>query len=107
MIANILKDGNLLYSRLYAYLVRHYDLTRVGRTRWMWRDPVSGLAGSSEPGKAGRRSAHPICYIAICDLASRVPTTESNVFLWPPIRDLSFRALFSAGSLSDYAENED
>ena len=31
MITNILEDSNLLYCKLYAYLVEHYDLDHVGR----------------------------------------------------------------------------
>ena len=45
-------------------------------------------ASSSGPGEAGQRLAHLICYIAMCDLAPHRSATESNVFLWPPIRDL-------------------
>lgn len=58
MIANILKDGNLLHCKLYAYLVGRYDRCVEGRTGWRRYHPVSGRACSSEPGEASQRPDH-------------------------------------------------
>ncbi len=82
MIADTLKDGNLLHCKLYAYLVGHYDLDLAGRTGWRRHHPgelIRARRGGSAAGSSDllHRNVRP---------SATWPATESNVCLWPPIR---------------------